>query len=142
MSTGEPIAFPKKGVHDETYCTLFVKYCLNTREISIPQEKVTKYLLIPREKDDKSKFLNNIGYNINNWQKLYSEIVEGTNFKNISRIRLTQYTLNFATETTLLDLNKYKMVSVTTIWKVNKDLSLSFVSLLPKEYKDDGFKRI
>ena len=43
-------------------------------EIIIDQTKITQYLLIPKPKNDKSKFLNNLGYSLNNWQELETDI--------------------------------------------------------------------
>ncbi|WP_242042393.1 hypothetical protein [Leptolyngbya sp. FACHB-541] len=36
---------------------------------AIAEEKLTKYLLVPLPKDDKSKFLQQAGYTLENWQQ-------------------------------------------------------------------------
>ena len=43
-------------------------------EIIIESAKITHYLLIPKEKNDKSKFLKELGYTIENWQELETDI--------------------------------------------------------------------
>lgn len=43
-------------------------------EIIIEQAKITQYLLIPKTKNDKSKFLNDLGYFLHNWQELETDI--------------------------------------------------------------------
>ena len=43
-------------------------------EIIIDSAKITHYLLIPKEKNDKSKFLKEPGYTIENWQELEIDI--------------------------------------------------------------------
>ena len=40
----------------------------------IPDAKITKYLLVPLPKDDKSKFLAQAGYTLNNWRRLKEDI--------------------------------------------------------------------
>jgi hypothetical protein len=45
-------------------------------EIIIDQAKITQYLLIPKTKNDKSKFLNDLGYSLNNWQELEADILK------------------------------------------------------------------
>jgi hypothetical protein len=37
-------------------------------EIIIDSAKITNYLLIPKDKNDKSKFLKELGYTLENWQ--------------------------------------------------------------------------
>jgi hypothetical protein len=49
-----------------------------TREnIEIPTEKITGYLLVSKEKNDKSAFLANLGYTLNNWSELINDIRQG-----------------------------------------------------------------
>ena len=43
-------------------------------EIIIDQAKITQYFLIPKGKNDKSKFLNDLGYFLDNWQELETDI--------------------------------------------------------------------
>ncbi|MCY7321511.1 MAG: hypothetical protein LH660_06845, partial [Phormidesmis sp. CAN_BIN36] len=40
----------------------------------ISEAKLTQYLLVPLEKDDKSQFLALAGYALNNWQQLEKDI--------------------------------------------------------------------
>jgi hypothetical protein len=41
-----------------------------SHDATIAEAKLTKYLLIWREADDKSKFLAQAGYTLENWQQL------------------------------------------------------------------------
>ena len=43
-------------------------------QIEIPLEKITGYLLIAKEKNDKSAFLANLGYTIITWTDLINDI--------------------------------------------------------------------
>lgn len=40
------------------------------QDATIAEEKLTKYLLVPLPKDDKSQFLARAGYKLDNWQQL------------------------------------------------------------------------
>jgi hypothetical protein len=40
----------------------------------IAEEKLTNYLLVPLPKDDKSKFLHQAGYTLENWQQLEADL--------------------------------------------------------------------
>ena len=74
---------------------------------------------------------------MNNWRSLYSDIIMGTNFDSISSVTLNEYVFKFNTKTELLSLKTYKFVNVTTVWKINSDSTISFVTLIPEEYKDE-----
>lgn len=43
-------------------------------KIIIEQPKITDYLLVWKQKNDKSKFLNDLGYSIQNWEELKNDI--------------------------------------------------------------------
>jgi hypothetical protein len=64
----------------------------------IAPEKLTKYLLVRREFDDKSRFLRQAGYTLENWEQLEqdlrvqvlphdAELIEQTVYGNIFEIR-------------------------------------------------------
>jgi hypothetical protein len=40
----------------------------------IAPEKLTRYLLVPREFDDKSQFLRQAGYTLENWEQLAQDL--------------------------------------------------------------------
>jgi hypothetical protein len=42
--------------------------------IIIDSVKITNYLLVPKDKNDKSKFLNELGYTLDNWEILVEDI--------------------------------------------------------------------
>ena len=44
------------------------------RQAAIAEAKLTKYLLIQKPKDDKSGFLAQAGYNLDNWCQLQQEL--------------------------------------------------------------------
>jgi len=47
---------------------------LKPEQIIIPDEKILNYLLLSKEKNDKSGFLSRLGFNKNNYTELIEEI--------------------------------------------------------------------
>jgi|HotLakDrversion2_1040250.scaffolds.fasta_scaffold241790_1 hypothetical protein len=47
-----------------------------SRDAIIAEAKLTKYLLVWREADDKSKFLAQAGYTLDNWRRLEADLRE------------------------------------------------------------------
>src|SRR5215831_16523331 len=47
---------------------------LTEDQIIISAEKINEYLLIRKDKNDKSKFLRSLGYTKDNWQELVNDI--------------------------------------------------------------------
>ena len=43
-------------------------------DAQIPRIKLTEYLLVPRKRHDKSKWLASAGYTLNNWQLLQNDL--------------------------------------------------------------------
>jgi hypothetical protein len=98
----------------------------------IPEEKLTRYLLIPRARDDKSKFLAQAGFTQENPKLLISlrllassaEAVEdGTN----------EYGTFYPVEGELQGANE-RNLAVVTIWiRWDLDGSFHFVTLKPQK---------
>jgi len=47
---------------------------LSESQIIVPKEKITDYLLVNKRKNDKSFFLLELGYSVNNYQELINDI--------------------------------------------------------------------
>lgn len=84
----------------------------------IREEKLTEYLLKPRERNDKSKFLTKLGYGQTNWQELREDI----------RTQILPHEAFFAENTDYGDIYEIKAtltgpsgesVKVLTIWMQN-----------------------
>ena len=43
-------------------------------KIVIEKQKISDYLLVWKQKNDKSKFLNDLGYSLQNWEELKDDI--------------------------------------------------------------------
>src|SRR5580698_5895538 len=52
----------------------FVIMRIPAEKVEIPAEKITDYLLMQKEKNDKSDFLSKLGYTIQNWKELEQDI--------------------------------------------------------------------
>lgn len=95
---------------------------------NISEEKII-YLLTKAEKNDKSKYLNQIGYNIDDKDALLNDILAFTDFNTLCFRNLTQYSLNCQAKTVLHGH------IVTTGWRLTEDFELKFVTLIPKGEK-------
>lgn len=117
--------FPVCGIHDKEYCEMFVAGFRNRiKKINFDIRKA-EYLLTPRDKDDKSKFLNGIGYDKTNQMKLKTDILRNIDFNKLEYSRLTVFGIKCSM---IIRLNGGE---VKTIWQINKDLSMHFVTLIP-----------
>jgi hypothetical protein len=98
-------------------------------EIIIEQQKLTNYLLVWKAKNDKSKFLNDLGYSIENWEKLRNDI------KNIvlENKAIFQSSTPFGGD--LYEISgKLRNFGVITIWLLaEKENSFRFVTLYPNK---------
>ena len=80
--------------------------------------------------DDKSKKLIEIGYSPYYVRRIKDHILAYTNFKTVKYNSINEYCLKVEAITTLIDGHKFK-----TIWAVDKDFSLRFVTLITREVK-------
>ena len=137
VETNKPISYPIFGVHDEEYCELVIKYCLDINNPLLEVDKLTCYLLVQKDKNDKSKLLNQLGYDLSNWKELGEQIIKGTNFKKkrLSRYQSNAFTISAETKIVNKKTNSY--YSCTTIWAVQFNFKIRFVTLIPEIYKDE-----
>ncbi|MDQ6756185.1 MAG: hypothetical protein M3004_04535 [Bacteroidota bacterium] len=99
---------------------------LRAEQLDIPLEKITEYLLAKKEKNDKSKFLQSLGYSLKNWQDLLMEI------KNIA-LKNDMVLERRSVFGNLYSIRgKLKNKLIITIWlkQVNKDI-YRFITLYP-----------
>ena len=125
----EKIPFPKYGVHDDNYAKLYICYCVDFENLRLDDEKFLNYLFKPRPKDDKSKLLNNYGYEIDQWQDLREQLIKGTDFKVKGSLRYKMNVYSFATYTYIENKLKGKKEKIITIWSVEPNNSLRFVTI-------------
>jgi len=99
---------------------------ISADKIEISDEKVLDYLLVQKEKNDKSAFLLKLGYSIENWNELVTDI---KNIASHNNAVLQQHT-------TFGDMyevrGKLKNFGVITIWLLAVDNEkFRFITLYP-----------
>lgn len=120
-----PFCFPTYGVHDVDYCDIFVKYSRARIKGVLIDERKAVYLLTYKEKDDKSLFLNKLGYNENEKDKLLDDIRDNTDIKTLTFSRFEEKCLKCEAKTIL------KGNIVTSIWELKENLEIRFITLIP-----------
>jgi hypothetical protein len=98
-------------------------------------EKLTRYLLVPREWDDKSKFLAQAGFTRENPHWLLTSIRELAVLAEAEEDRASEYGEFLRAEGELLGPNGSRL-SVVTIWLRSRvDGRVRFVTLKPRKEK-------
>lgn len=97
----------------------------------IAEAKLTEYLLVPLLKDDKSKFLAQAGYTLDNWQRLESDLRVQILSQPAERVEMTRYGEKYAIRASLTGVNGVKL-SVVAIWIVTESVT-KFVTLVPEK---------
>ncbi|UBF25007.1 hypothetical protein K9N68_25720 [Kovacikia minuta CCNUW1] len=95
----------------------------------IAEAKLTKYLLVPLLKDDKSQFLALAGYTLENWQQLERDLREQILPLEAISTGVTRYGQKYAITGNLSGPNG-NAIRVKTIWIVADGIA-RFVTLFP-----------
>lgn len=103
--------------------------------VIIPDAKISNYLLIHREYDDKSKFLAQAGFTQTNPEQLKKAIIELIlNYEAIED-KINQYGIFYQVIGKLKGVND-RQLSVITIWLKRKiDNQIQFITLKPNKKK-------
>jgi len=100
-------------------------------DITIDSEKITKYLLLKREKNDKSLFLLQAGYDLTNWQYLETDLRNLTANNEALYSHSSIFGDYYEIKGSLKGPNG-KALSVRTIWmKEHFSDQTKFVTLIP-----------
>lgn len=97
----------------------------------IPKPKLTQYLLIPLEKNDKSQYLAKGGYYLQNWQQLENALREQILSQKATLIETTQFGNKYAIRGNLVGINGV-ILPVLTIW-MKTPHNTKFVTLVPDQ---------
>jgi hypothetical protein len=104
------------------------------RDALIATEKITRYLLVKRPVGDKSEFLRQAGYTLDNWQRLEQDICEQILPKDAVLIERTAYGELFEIRGSLTGPNGVA-VGVRTVWMREREGDVTkFITL----YRDKG----
>lgn len=99
----------------------------------IPEEKLTRYLLVPRLKDDKSKYLAQAGFTQANPEDLLTAIRQLIVNNEAVEDNVNEYGVFYLVEGTLQGINNNNL-AVITVWLQSKyDESFRFITLKPKK---------
>ncbi len=103
---------------------------INPSDIVIPSEKLTEYLLVPRVHNDKSKFLSQAGFTIENPDVLEQAIRDLFVRNEVVQERENRYGIFYRVSGELVGPSG--ILSVVTIWIVRAiDGEFRFVTLKP-----------
>jgi hypothetical protein len=89
----------------------------------------TVQLLVSLPKDDKSKFLAQAGYTLDNWQQLEWDLRAQILSQPAELVEITRYGEKYAIRATLTGINSVEL-NVVTIWIVTESVA-KFVTLVP-----------
>ncbi|MEM1281838.1 MAG: DUF6883 domain-containing protein [Cyanobacteria bacterium P01_H01_bin.152] len=99
--------------------------------ILIPDTKLTEYRLVPRQEDDKSKFLAQVGFTANNSNALKQAILTLIQTHDAISDRQNQYGTYYCVKGPLIGPNG--ALAVVTVWiERTVDGIIQFVTLKPK----------
>jgi hypothetical protein len=97
----------------------------------IQEQKLTKYLLVFKPRNDKSNYLAQAGFNLNNWQELKIAIRKVTQENEAIEDLTDQYGTYYQVIGELKGVNHYKL-RVITVWQQRKaDNRFYFITLKP-----------
>jgi hypothetical protein len=97
----------------------------------IPRDKLLRYLLLPREENDKSKFLASAGYTLANWEVLERELHQLSRTCEVSNLETSPFGIMYEVRGTLTGPNA-RTLDVVTIWiKLEATSETRFVTLFP-----------
>ncbi len=97
----------------------------------IASEKITKYLLVKRPVGDKSEFLKQAGYTLDNWRKLEQDIRQQILSKNAVPIEHTEYGEFFEIRASLVGPNGVGL-NLRTVWMRESQSGITkFITLYP-----------
>jgi len=97
----------------------------------IYDEKLTKYLLTPRKRNDKSKWLAQAGYTLQNWQRLENDLRNLILSKHAVWVETTPYGEMYEIRTSMTGPNG-RSLRVCTIWIVEKTTGIGkFITMYP-----------
>lgn len=97
----------------------------------IASEKLTKYLLLRRPVGDKSEFLKQAGYTVNNWKQLEQDIREQILTKDAVSIERTFYGELFEIRALLTGPSGQSLL-LRTVWMQESESGMTkFITLYP-----------
>ena len=101
------------------------------RDAVIASEKLTRYLLVKRPVGDKSEFLKQAGYSLDNWRQLEQDIRQQILSKDAVSIERTEYGEFFEIRASLTGPNGVGL-NLRTVWMQESGSGITkFITLYP-----------
>ena len=101
------------------------------KDALISDEKLVKYLLVPKKRNDKSRWLAEAGYTLGTWPILKADLKNQALPGNASLIETTAYGIMYEIRSRLTGPNG-KTLAVRTIWMVEKATGIAkFITMYP-----------
>jgi hypothetical protein len=100
-------------------------------DLTIPDAKITQYLLVPKARNDKSRFLAQAGFTQENPEALNLAIQRQAMDKEAIKEKSNEYGIFYQVEGELIGVNGFSL-SVVTVWLQRRvDGKFQFVTLKP-----------
>ncbi len=104
----------------------------------ISPNKLIKYLLLPQEEDYKSKYLNEGGYLLSNWQELYRDLIDLSEKFPAKFKKKTIFGDEYIIQDTLSGRNGCKSRKIYSVWYYEKNENVSrFITLRPLKKNEE-----
>lgn len=106
-------------------------------DVIISKDKLLRYLLLPREENDKSRFLASAGYTLANWEILERDLRMLATGSEITNVESSPFGIKYEVRGTLKGPNG-KILDVVTIWiKLEATGETRFVTLFPEKKRGE-----
>jgi hypothetical protein len=100
-------------------------------DVVIPEDKLVRYLLLPRQESDKSQFLGRVGYTLATWAVLARDLHNLAKTHEISDMTISPYGIKWEVQGTLVGPNGQGL-RVVTVWiTLEASGETRFVTLFP-----------
>lgn len=102
-------------------------------DVVIPEDKLVRYLLLPREENDKSQFLGIAGYTLGTWEVLARDLYDLAKTYEISDKAISPYGIKWEVQGSLTGPNG-QVLYVVTVWiTLETSGETRFVTLFPNK---------
>lgn len=100
-------------------------------DVTIPKDKLVRYLLLRREESDKSRFLALAGYSLAQWEILERDLRQLIKTCEVSNVEISPYGTKYEVRGTLVGPNG-RTLHIVTVWiKLEATGETRFVTLFP-----------
>ena len=100
-------------------------------EVVIPEDKLVRYLLLPRKENDKSQFLGLAGYTLGTWEVLARDLHDLAKTYEISDQAISPYGIKWEVQGSLTGPNGQGLYVVTVWITLETSGETRFVTLFP-----------